>query len=116
MSLFNSKIKLGVVGRKETFDRLNKSINTNDTTIWFHCASLGEYEQGYPLFVELKKKYPNHKLVLSFFSPSGYEVKKENTIADVVVYLPIDTNHNCKKFLDLINPKIVVRDLAKLFK
>ena len=108
MSLFNSKIKLGVVGRKETFNRLNKSINTNDTTIWFHCASLGEYEQGYPLFVELKKKYPNHKLVLSFFSPSGYEVKKENTIADVVVYLPMDTNHNCKKFLDLINPELVV--------
>ena len=108
MSLFNSKIKLGVVGRKETFDRLNKSINTNDTTIWFHCASLGEYEQGYPLFVELKKKYPKHKLVLSFFSPSGYEVKKENTIADVVVYLPMDTNHNCKKFLDLINPELVV--------
>ena len=108
MSLFNSKIKLGVVGRKETFDRLNKSINTNDTTIWFHCASLGEYEQGYPLFIELKKKYPKHKLVLSFFSPSGYEVKKENTIADVVVYLPMDTNHNCKKFLDLINPELVV--------
>ena len=108
MSLFNSKIKLGVVGRKETFNRLNKFINTNDTTIWFHCASLGEYEQGYPLFVELKKKYPKHKLVLSFFSPSGYEVKKENTIADVVVYLPMDTNHNCKKFLDLINPELVV--------
>jgi 3-deoxy-D-manno-octulosonic-acid transferase len=106
--LFNYKIKLGVIGRQETFNRLNNSINTNDKTIWFHCASLGEYEQGFPLFVELKKKYPNHKLVLSFFSPSGYEVKKENTIADVVVYLPIDTNNNCKKFLDLINPELVV--------
>ena len=106
--MFNSKIKLGVIGRQETFNRLNNSININDKTIWFHCASLGEYEQGYPLFVELKKKYPNHKLVLSFFSPSGYEVKKENTIADVVVYLPMDTNHNCKKFLDLINPELVV--------
>jgi 3-deoxy-D-manno-octulosonic-acid transferase len=106
--LFNSKIKLGVIGRQETFNRLNNSININDKTIWFHCASLGEYEQGYPLFIELKKKYPKHKLVLSFFSPSGYEVKKENTIADVVVYLPMDTNHNCKKFLDLINPELVV--------
>ena len=106
--MFNSKIKLGVIGRQETFNRLNNSININDKTIWFHCASLGEYEQGYPLFVELKKKYPKHKLVLSFFSPSGYEVKKENTIADVVVYLPMDTNHNCKKFLDLINPELVV--------
>lgn len=106
--MFNYKIKLGVIGRQETFNRLNNSINTNDKTIWFHCASLGEYEQGFPLFVELKKKYPNHKLVLSFFSPSGYEVKKENTIADVVVYLPIDTNNNCKKFLDLINPELVV--------
>lgn len=106
--MFNSKIKLGVIGRQETFNRLNNSININDKTIWFHCASLGEYEQGYPLFIELKKKYPKHKLVLSFFSPSGYEVKKENTIADVVVYLPMDTNHNCKKFLDLINPELVV--------
>ena len=106
--MFNSKIKLGVIGRQETFNRLNNSINSNDKTIWFHCASLGEYEQGFPLFVELKKKYPNHKLVLSFFSPSGYEVKKANSIADVVVYLPIDTKDNCKKFLDLINPEIVV--------
>ena len=106
--MFNSKIKLGVVGRQETFNRLNNSINSNDKTIWFHCASLGEYEQGFPLFVEIKKKYPNHKLVLSFFSPSGYEVKKANSIADIVVYLPIDTKDNCEKFLDLIKPEIVV--------
>ena len=106
--MFNSKIKLGVIGRQETFNRLNNSINSNDKTIWFHCASLGEYEQGFPLFVEIKKKYPNHKLVLSFFSPSGYEVKKANSIADVVVYLPIDTKDNCEKFLDLIKPEIVV--------
>ena len=106
--MFNSKIKLGVVGRQETFNRLNNSINSNDKTIWFHCASLGEYEQGFPLFVEIKKKYPNHKLVLSFFSPSGYEVKKANSIADIVVYLPIDIKDNCEKFLDLIKPEIVV--------
>jgi 3-deoxy-D-manno-octulosonic-acid transferase len=106
--LFNSKIKLGVIGRQKTFDRLNKSINSNEKTIWFHCASLGEYEQGFPLFVELKKKYSNHKLVLSFFSPSGYEIKKESSIANIVVYLPVDSARNCKKFLDLINPEIVV--------
>jgi 3-deoxy-D-manno-octulosonic-acid transferase len=106
--LFNSKIKLGVIGRQKTFDRLNKSINSNEKTIWFHCASLGEYEQGFPLFVELKKKYSNHKLVLSFFSPSGYEIKKESSIANIVVYPPVDSARNCKKFLDLINPEIVV--------
>ena len=108
LSLFNSKINLGVIGRQETFDRLNKSINTNEKTIWFHCASLGEYEQGLPLFIELKKKYSEHKMVLSFFSPSGYEAKKGHSIGDVVVYLPLDTINNSREFLNLIKPEMVV--------
>ena len=108
MSLFDSKINLGVKGRKETFNTLKSSIDVNDNTIWFHCASLGEYEQGLPLFIELKKKYSEHKLVLSFFSPSGYEAKKGNSIGDVVVYLPLDTINNSREFLNLIKPEMVV--------
>ena len=108
MSLFDSKINLGVKGRKETFNTLKSSINVNDNTIWFHCASLGEYEQGLPLFIELKKKYSEHKLVLSFFSPSGYEAKKDSSIGDLVVYLPLDTINNSREFLNLIKPEMVV--------
>ena len=108
MSLFDSKINLGVKGRKETFNTLKSSIDVNDNTIWFHCASLGEYEQGLPLFIELKKKYSEHKLVLSFFSPSGYEAKKDSSIGDLVVYLPLDTINNSREFLNLIKPEMVV--------
>ena len=108
ISLFDSKINLGVKGRKEAFNTLKSSIDVNDNSIWFHCASLGEYEQGLPLFMELKKKYSKHKLILSFFSPSGYEAKKDSSIADVVVYLPLDTINNSRRFLDLVRPEIVV--------
>lgn len=108
MSLFNSKIKLGVLGRRNTFKILKESLSNNENSLWFHCASLGEYEQGYPLFVKLKKKYPKIKIVLSFFSPSGYEAKKNSSIADIVVYLPLDKLSNCRKFINLINPVLVV--------
>jgi len=108
VTLFNSKIKLGVVGRKQTFRILRESINEHDKTIWFHCASLGEYEQGLPVFEEIKKLYQTHKIILSFFSPSGYENKNESSIADVVVYLPLDTKSNAKKFLNIVNPELGV--------
>ncbi|WP_299098869.1 glycosyltransferase N-terminal domain-containing protein [uncultured Winogradskyella sp.] len=104
LALFNSKLKQGVDGRKNTFLKLQNSIKTNDNSFWFHCASLGEYEQGLPVFEALKAKYPNYKVVLTFFSPSGYEVRKNTEIADVVVYLPLDTKANAKKFLDIVNP------------
>jgi len=105
---FNKKIDLGVRGRTNTFNILKNGLNDNDKTLWFHCASLGEYEQGLPVFKELKKFYPNHKIVLSFFSPSGYEIKKDNSIADVVVYLPLDTKQNASKFLDIVKPELTV--------
>lgn len=108
VALFNTKIKLGVVGRSQTFKILSNVINTDDKTIWFHCASLGEYEQGLPVFEEIKKLYPNHKIVLSFFSPSGYEIRKNSPIADVVVYLPLDTKKNAKRFIKLVNPELTV--------
>ncbi|TYA58040.1 3-deoxy-D-manno-octulosonic acid transferase [Formosa maritima] len=108
ISVFNHKIRLGVLGRKGTFETLKKNISQNDKTLWFHCASLGEYEQGLPVFKELRKDYPKHKIVLSFFSPSGYEIRKNTDIADVVVYLPIDTKANAKKFLDLVHPELTI--------
>lgn len=105
---FNQKIDLGVKGRRATFSILKNGLNTNDRTLWFHCASLGEYEQGLPVFKELKKYYPNHKIVLSFFSPSGYEIKKDNSIADIVVYLPLDTTKNANKFINIVKPELTV--------
>jgi 3-deoxy-D-manno-octulosonic-acid transferase len=105
LALFNTKLKHGVEGRSESFQKLRSAIQPNDKTFWFHCASLGEYEQGLPVFEALKSKHPNYKIVLSFFSPSGYEVRKNTTLADVVVYLPLDTKANAKRFLDLVNPE-----------
>jgi len=108
LSHFNPKIKKGVLGRAETFIKLRNHINSADKTLWFHCASLGEYEQGLPVFKVLRKDYPNHKVVLSFFSPSGYEVRQNSNLADLVVYLPLDTKTNAKVFVDLVHPELVV--------
>ncbi|WP_159021831.1 3-deoxy-D-manno-octulosonic acid transferase [Formosa sp. L2A11] len=108
IGLFNLKIKSGVNGRQETFSKLKQHIASKDKTLWFHCASLGEYEQGLPVFSEIKKQYPNHKVVLSFFSPSGYEIRKNSPIADCVVYLPLDSKKNAITFLDLIRPELTV--------
>ena len=91
LGLFNEKIKKGVIGRKKTLSFLLKNIDKGDTVFWFHCASLGEYEQGLPVFKNLKSIYPKAKIVLSFFSPSGYEIRQENPITTLVVYLPLDT-------------------------
>lgn len=107
-SLFNEKIKKGITGRQNTFSILRKNIKTNDRTFWFHCASLGEYEQGLPLFKVLRDHFPEHKIVLSFFSPSGYEIRKNSPIANVVIYLPLDTKHNAKEFLDTVKPELTV--------
>jgi len=107
-ALFNKKLKLGVKGRAETFAVLKDNITTEDKVIWFHCASLGEYEQGLPVFEEIKASHPNHKIVLSFFSPSGFEIRKNTPIAYCVVYLPLDTKQNAKQFLDLVHPELVI--------
>lgn len=100
-------MKLFVNGRKEVFPILQSKLNPKDATIWFHAASLGEYEQGLPVIEKIKKTFPNHKIVVTFFSPSGYEVRKNNTIADATVYLPLDTKSNAKKFIKTINPELV---------
>lgn len=106
ISPFNKKIKTMLKGEKECFDKL-KSINQNDKIAWFHCASLGEFEQGRPLLEEVKKHFPQHKILLSFYSPSGYEAKKDYSLADYIVYLPNDTRKNAKKFVSIVNPDLV---------
>jgi len=108
MAVFNQKIKKGVQGRAETFSLLESKLSAIDKTLWFHCASLGEYEQGLPVFKALRNHYKQHKIVLSFFSPSGYEIRKNSPIADVVVYLPLDTKKNAKRFLTVVNPELII--------
>ena len=104
---FSPKIKLFIDGRKPVFEILKSKIQANDQTIWFHAASLGEYEQGLPVIEKTKEKFPNHKIVVTFFSPSGYEVRKNNNVADVTVYLPLDTQKNARQFLKLLHPEMV---------
>jgi len=107
VALFSPKIKLFTEGRKNVFAILEENIKPTDKTIWFHSASLGEYEQGLPVIEKIKERYPSHKIIVTFFSPSGYEVRKNNTVADVTIYLPLDTKSNAKKFLKLTHPDLV---------
>ncbi|MBE7691771.1 3-deoxy-D-manno-octulosonic acid transferase [Tenacibaculum finnmarkense] len=107
IALFNKKIKLFVDGRKQTFSKL-ENIKKTDKVIWFHAASLGEFEQGRPIIEALKERYKNHKIVVTFFSPSGYEIRKNYPLADVVCYLPFDTKANVQKFIAKIHPEIAI--------
>ena len=107
IALFVPKIKLFVAGRKVVFPLLETKISPDDKTVWFHAASLGEYEQGIPVIEKIKEHYPNHKIIVSFFSPSGYEVRKNNFLADVTVYLPLDTLNNVSRFIELVHPEMV---------
>jgi 3-deoxy-D-manno-octulosonic-acid transferase len=107
VALFSPKMKLFVDGRKSVFETLAKTIKATDKTIWFHAASLGEYEQGLPVIETIKQQFPTHKIVITFFSPSGYEVRKNNTVADATVYLPLDTISNAKQFIKLVHPEMV---------
>jgi 3-deoxy-D-manno-octulosonic-acid transferase len=107
LALFSPKMKLFVNGRKDVFPTLKSKITPNDKTIWFHAASLGEFEQGLPVMEQIKKQFPHHKIIVTFFSPSGYEVRKNNSIADVTVYLPLDTQSNAEKFIKLVHPEMV---------
>ena len=107
IALFNPKMKLFVAGRKDVFTILSQKIAPQDKTIWFHAASLGEYEQGLPVIEKVKATYPTHKIIVTFFSPSGYEVRKNNTVADLTLYLPLDTRGNAKEFIALAQPDLV---------
>lgn len=105
LSLFNSKARLSVEGRRGLLDRLEAAIDPTATNVWFHAASLGEFEQGRPVIEAYRRQFPDHKIVLTFFSPSGYEVRKNYAGADHIFYLPIDTAKNARRFLEIVKPK-----------
>jgi 3-deoxy-D-manno-octulosonic-acid transferase len=108
LSPFNSKARLWTNGRKGWDLLLKGKVSRNNTNIWIHCASLGEFEQGRPLIEAIKKIKPESRIVLTFFSPSGYEIRKNYTYADYVCYLPADTPGNARKFIHLVNPAAVI--------
>ena len=106
---FNEKAKKFIIGRKNIFERLEKDFSEiASPVVWFHCASLGEFEQGRPVIEAFRKSRPNHKILITFFSPSGYELRKNYTEADFVYYLPIDTKRNAKRLLNIVNPALVI--------
>ena len=108
IALFSSgKIRLGVEGRKKTFQILEKKRDTSKKLIWFHAASLGEFEQGRPLIEKMKSQYPDYQILMTFFSPSGYEIRKNYPHADIITYLPIDTKRNAERFLEATKPDMI---------
>ena len=106
-SLFSVRIKKFLKPRSESFSVLNEKTKHSENYIWIHVASLGEYEQAIPVIQEIKKSFPGHKTVLSFFSNSGFDIIKEKSICDLTILLPLDTTKNAKNFIDKINPKMV---------
>ena len=103
-SFFNAKAKKLRIGQAEAFAILKQKIVPNTSYVWFHAASLGEFEQGRPVIEQLKKEQPETKIILTFFSPSGYEIRKNYALADIVSYLPLDTASAAKKFVEILNP------------
>ena len=103
-SIFSKKVKKMWKGERQTLDILKSKVNPNHQYIWFHAASLGEFEQGRPLIERIRTDYPEYKILLTFFSPSGYEVRKDYEHADIVCYLPIDTIRNARRFLRTVRP------------
>ena len=104
VAIFNKKARLLMVGHSKTYRILREQIDPQAQYIWFHAASLGEFEQGRPLIERVRRNYPQYRILLTFFSPSGYEVRKNYEGADVVCYLPFDTALNARKFLRLARP------------
>lgn len=115
-SLFIPKAKIWIDGRKNIFEKLQAQLSTLNSQhqspdfklIWFHCASLGEFEQGRPLMEKIKREQPSTKILLTFFSPSGYEIRKNYTGADFIFYLPMDTPSSAKKFIETVKPEIAI--------
>jgi 3-deoxy-D-manno-octulosonic-acid transferase len=105
---FNTKAKLWVEGRKNWDRHISQKISPTDKTVWIHCASLGEFEQGRPLIEAIRKERPGVKIVLTFFSPSGYEVRKNYAEADCISYLPADTASNAAEFIRLVHPSVAI--------
>ncbi|MCL2728344.1 MAG: polysaccharide pyruvyl transferase family protein, partial [Bacteroidales bacterium] len=104
MSPFYAKAALFTKGRNGLISNIKQKVSHDKPIVWFHCASLGEFEQGRPIIEGYKIREPEHKILLTFFSPSGYEVRKEHPVADWVFYMPLDTRRNARRFLDAVQP------------
>lgn len=107
-ALRSHKARCWVEGRKNLFERIEQTIDRRARIVWIHVASLGEFEQGRPLIEELRKRHPEYKILLTFFSPSGYEIRKRYPHADYIFYLPLDTPSNARSFLNTVNPEIAI--------
>ena len=107
-SFFNPKAKLWIDGRKNIFQKIKTQLPDNQQLIWIHCASLGEFEQGRPLIEKIKTNFPHFKILLTFFSPSGYEIRKNYPHADYIFYLPADSPKNAQLFLDIVRPTLSI--------
>ncbi len=107
-ALFKRSARLWVEGRRRWYRRLRADIGGRPDVVWFHAASLGEFEQGRPIIEKVREEYPDHPILLTFFSPSGYEVRKDFDKADFVHYLPLDTPENARRFLDAVRPRVAV--------
>ena len=107
-SFFNRKASLIAKGRRGWYNKLAKAIDPNEKYIWVHCASLGEFEQGRPVIEEIRQSHPAYKIIITFFSPSGYEARKNYPQADIICYLPADTPSNARKFMELVRPELAI--------
>ncbi|NNC62876.1 MAG: 3-deoxy-D-manno-octulosonic acid transferase, partial [Eudoraea sp.] len=108
VAIFKPKLRLFVEGRKGVNALLQERLKQDDNYIWVHTASLGEFEQGLPVIKALRNSYPNHRILVTFFSPSGYEVKKNSKEADLITYLPFDSRRKVKNFLDRVEPVLAI--------
>lgn len=108
VSPFNAKAALWVAGRRDVFERMRKAIKPGERLFWLHAASLGEFEQGRPVIEHVRRRYPEYKILLTFFSPSGYEVRKNYEGADYIFYLPADTPRNVRRFMEIVRPEIAM--------
>lgn len=107
-SLWNGKARQWVEGRRNWHQKLYSQLSPNDRIIWVHCSSAGEFEQGKPIIEDLKKQYPQHRVLVTFFSPSGYNTAGKYPHADIISYLPLDTPRNAESFMELVKPELVV--------
>lgn len=107
-SLFKTKARLWCIGRRDIFYHLSRTIQKDQPIVWFHCASLGEFEQGRPVIEAFRKQFPGVRILLTFFSPSGYEIRKNYPGADYIFYLPADTGKNASRFIHIVKPSLAV--------
>ncbi|MBQ7855478.1 MAG: 3-deoxy-D-manno-octulosonic acid transferase [Alistipes sp.] len=107
-SLWNPKARLWSNGRKDIFNRMRRTITPGERIVWIHVASLGEFEQGRPIIEKIRSERPEYKILVTFFSPSGYEIRKNYAGADYIFYLPADTPDNARRFLDIVRPEVAI--------